>query len=164
MKEMERSDEPIAKARRQKIEARLKQYGGQFLRPITRSGVALTSGGRDPYVRDWTGGVKIRAVFEQVSAELLYSKLYQPFAAWHHWSPAGIGRSIVRRKGIVALRTRDPRAAMGAAALAMQCLLESTRLLDSHLKIGFGDRIAELGRRYITAHRNRKARGGIPLG
>ncbi len=99
----------------------------------------------------WHGGKTVRAIFEEVASALpLYRNIYNETSNWTHWSPRGIGAAI-RREGDDHTRyTRDsPNWAAMALAAGFQALIESALLLDSHMQLGFGQRLSALRDEYI---------------
>ena len=157
MREMEADGKTIPAGTRSSIEARLAQDGAQFLKPRAEERKARKQSlAADPYWKEWTGK-SVRTIFREVEAEPLYVKLYRAYAAWHHWSPQGIGQLIERRDGVLVLPSRDPGVAVGAVALGFQCVVETARLLDEHLSLGFGDRLSALRDEYVEWHRENQA-------
>jgi hypothetical protein len=159
MREMEADGRAIPESTRSLIEARVARDGEQFLKsPANGTKARKGSVASDPYVRDWTGLISIRTIFQEVEADLLYVKPYRAFAAWHHWSPEGLGRRIKKRGDVSVLALRDPKVAASAVALGFQCVVETARLLDLHLSLGFGDQLRALRDEYTEWHRENQSR------
>lgn len=142
--------EPVDQNRRAEINTALAQYGDQFLTRCARrrrqTGMPLPP---DPYCQNWTGH-NYSQILDWIQGGLLRQKLYKPFSAWHHWSPGGLGVAIVRDRNAVTFLAPSPTASATALATGFQCLVQTAELVDSHLRLGFHSRIAELREGYIT--------------
>lgn len=150
MREKDQSRETVVESARAAILDALKQFGHRFL---TRKAVQAQKQGRplpaDPYREAWHGR-SVRSIFEQVHGERLHGHVYNETSRWIHWSPRGLAAAI-RREGDH-IRYVPPTSEWAATALAagFQALIESAILMDSHLKLGFAQRLTNLRSEYIA--------------
>jgi hypothetical protein len=89
------------------LDARVRSEGVPFL--TRRAKNAIASGDApppDPYHDNWFGGGKIRDMFDQTSGADLWS-LYGRASENVHWTPRGLGSSLVRREGSIVYSAVD---------------------------------------------------------
>lgn len=128
---------------------RLKVYGPQFYtekaRKALQNNLPLPE---DPYRRSWTGK-KIWEICEEINGQLLYKQIYQDVSSWMHWSPSSVGAYIFRKKNhVVYVNIATDKAAM-ALSSGFLALIETAAVADSHLSLGFTDRLATLRKTYM---------------
>ncbi|MBU2622572.1 MAG: hypothetical protein KKD92_09680 [Proteobacteria bacterium] len=133
------------------IQDALKQYGGQFLTnkaiEARNKGASLPA---DPYHKNWRTGCPIRQIFEAVGGDDLYCKLYEPFSDWQHWGSGGLGEAISWQGNQIVYSSLSPIDTASALAVAIQCLLETVKLVDTHLGLGLTPEISKLHDEYIA--------------
>ena len=132
------------------IQVGLQRFGDQFLKDRERVGVdpgtPLPPGS---YHKDWRTGHSIRQICESVGAEELY-RLYIPFSDWHHWGVGGLGTAINRAADRVHYSSLRPTDTATTLAIGFQCLLQTVEVVDAHLGVGLGEKIADLRDGYIA--------------
>ena len=105
------------------LDTRVRSHGEPFLTRRSRS--AIESGEPpppDPYHRNWYGGRTIRDLFDSTSgAELL--PLYRSASETVHWTPRGLGSSLVRNGDRIHYSAADPNKAATALASGIQSVL-----------------------------------------
>jgi len=133
------------------IQDALIQYGDQFLTndaiKARKKGVSLPA---DPYHKNWRTGYPLRQIFKEVGGDDLYRKLYGPFSDWQHWGSGGLGDAITRQGNQIVYSSLSPTDIASALAVAFQCLLETTKLIDEHLGFGLTLEISKLHDEYVA--------------
>ncbi|MFM8552896.1 MAG: hypothetical protein ACKOCD_11420 [Nitrospiraceae bacterium] len=131
---------------RRKIAQGLKQFGGLFKpRPRPR---CLPTGISDPY-RDGWSGLSYNRIFNAVKGQLLYTKNYGPFSAWHHWSPEGFAGFLVGTGFRVSFRPTSLGQEAAAISSAFLCLYQTLEVFDWHCNLGISKELAKLKDGYI---------------
>lgn len=145
----EKAGEAVPPQAKRDIEEQVKKYGPTFYtkkaQEATRTGALLRG---DPYVPTWYGRT-VRDIFTEVQGERLHQHVYDEASRWLHWSPRGLAAALRQEGDHVRYVSPAPEWAATALAGGFQALLESTMLLDSHLRLGFGQRLSALRDEYI---------------
>ncbi|MCX6677239.1 MAG: DUF5677 domain-containing protein [Methanothrix sp.] len=155
MLKKEKAGEEVDPAYKSRIIEQLGTYGSEFLTPKAKkkqeNHLPLP---RDPYRNRWIYQ-NVYEICKEVEGDLLYEKIYRETSQWIHWTIKGMSSAIHQKDMNFAYTNAS--ADMGATALAsgFQSLLESAKLLDSHLTLGFGDKLDNILARYTKFHRNR---------
>jgi hypothetical protein len=89
----------------------------------------------------------------EVKGDLLYEKIYREASQWIHWTVKGMSPAI-RRDGLTFRYYANTSVDMGATALAsgFQCLFESAKLLNTHLKLEYNDKLNDIITEYGEFH------------
>jgi hypothetical protein len=78
-----------------------------------------------------------------------YKQIYQDVSSWMHWSPSVVGAHIhCKNNHVVYVNIATDKAAM-ALSSGFQSLIETAAVADSHLSLGFADRLVTLRETYI---------------
>jgi hypothetical protein len=134
------------------LSEQLRIYGTQFFTKKAKD--ELKKGSplpRDPYINKWIEkGVNV--ICDEVEGTLLYEKIYRETSQWIHWTIRGLSPAISRKD--LELIYINESADIGATALAsgFQSLFESSKFLDSHLTLGFGDKLDKILNDYRNFH------------
>ncbi len=151
MRAKEKAGERIDPSRKSAIMEQIKIHGPQFFtKKVQKTKLEGLPLPKDPYRKDtnWSGK-NVREICEEVQGAPLYERIYRETCQWIHWTPRGLGSTIRREGDMVYYLNQSADTAATALASGFQALFESLVLLDSHLRLGFADRLKELGDTYI---------------
>ncbi len=149
MKNKEWMGEKIDSNEKSALLERLRVYGPKFYSEKARKAIQKKLPlPEDPYRKNWTGK-KVWEICEEINGQLLYRQIYQDVSSWMHWSPSSVGTYIFRQNNhVVYVNIATDKAAM-ALSSGFHSLLETAAVADSHLSLGFADRLATLRETYI---------------
>jgi hypothetical protein len=131
------------------LDARVRSEGVPFL--TQRAKNAIASGNPpppDPYHANWFGGRKTRDLFEQTSGAELWS-LYGRASESIHWTPRGLGSSLIRQEGSIVYSGVDPSKAATALACGIQSVLQTSQILSWCLPAETSGLVEELRLDYL---------------
>lgn len=150
----EKAGEEVNPSDKSRIIEQLGIYGSEFLTPKAKkrqdNQLPLP---RDPYRNRWIDQ-NVYEICKDVEGDLLYEKIYREISQWIHWTVKGMSPAIhLKDMDFSYINTS---ADIGATALAsgFQCLFESAKLLDFHLKLGFSEKLDSTGSKYTKFHKN----------
>lgn len=156
MLKKEKAEEKVDPAYKSKIIEQLRIYGAEFLtleaKKKQSNHLPLP---RDPYRNKWIDK-NVYEICKEVEGDLLYEKIYRETSQWIHWTIKGMS-SAIHQKDMEFMYVNTS-ADMGATALAsgFQSLFKSAKLLDSHLTLGFGDKLDDIFNNYIMKFQRNK--------
>jgi hypothetical protein len=94
----------------------------------------------DPYHQNWRGGVHLSEMADSLGREL-WDGPYEEFSDWQHWGVRGIGDSISRQDGHIAINPDSDRVADQSLLAAFQCLLQTLEVANVHFSMGITENI-----------------------
>jgi hypothetical protein len=148
----EKSGEKVDPAIKSRVIEQLRIYGPNFLKPkYMKKQSNHSSLPIDPYRTKWIDE-NVYEICKEVEGDLLYEKIYRETSQWIHWTIKGLSSAIYRDD--LTYKYINTSADMGATALAsgFQALFESARLLDTHLNLGFSDKLENIFTKYADFH------------
>jgi len=130
----------VGKADVAKNEAGLQEFGHLHLINKPKSS--------DPYHRSWRGGTNLSDMADVVGREL-YDGPYSELSDWEHWGVSGIGDSISREEGHIAVNPNSDRIAGLSLLAAFQCLIQTIGVADAYLTWDITDTVRNTEKSFI---------------
>jgi hypothetical protein len=150
MLKKEKNGEEVDPAVKARIIEQLHIYGASFLKN-KRKRINFSDLSKDPYLNKWIDK-SVYEICKEVEGDLLYEKIYRETSQWIHWTIRGMSSAVHRDD--LTFRYVNKSEDIGATALAsgFQSLLESAKLLNTHLELGFSDQLDNILKEYRDFH------------
>jgi hypothetical protein len=133
-----------------RAETMLAAFGDLVLTPRARSsrasGAALPA---DPYITGWRDGKTIKDVCVKVGAQSAHATLYGSFSEWHHWGPVALAEAIDRGDEGILYEAWSAIDSASALATAFSCLMDTMKLVSTHLRLEMEGEIQDLRTQYV---------------
>jgi hypothetical protein len=107
---------------------------------------------KDPFHYYWHGD-SFPSIFKEIEGLDIYRQIYQPFAAWHHWSPASFGKVVAKDNLNIVFSYGSLASSATILACSFQCLHHSAVVVNHHLKLNFGSRLGDMSNELIAWHK-----------